>query len=485
MATLPPVLLVSARRYIMIAEFLNRDVVLDQLREMHEDLKAQIKRLQGRGERIEEGSEELLAELASVEERERTASSGQPGFDTAEAERRGQEPAPLDDFSFFSRDPIINLVQSALDEYSTTIRPNEVEETPPSDDGRRSAEEEVVVTAQRLRDMPQPARTEDGRRVFDKFSITDIRWVRAKVAEGIRLFRGKRAFNDKPAATVALPSRARLILVGDWASGLPRAQKVAKQICKTLVEGKAAGLTQHVIHLGDVYYSGWDHEIRRRFLDYWPVSPEDAEVVGSWALNGNHEMYSGGYGYFDTLLADSRFRHQQQSSFFSLLHPRWKVIAIDTAWESESGSLYGQQSAWLEEELRGNSRNILLLSHHQPFSAYESGTERLAQCIMPILDQHPVKAWFWGHEHRCILYDAYANVEFGRCVGHGGIPVYMWHKEADSYPSPASYEYRRYIQKGLERWALFGFAVLDLDDEAINVRYIDENGLEHRSERIG
>ena len=34
----------------------------------------------------------------------------------------------------------------------------------------------------------------------------------------------------------------------------------------------------------------------------------------------------------------------------------------------------------------------------------------------------------WGHEHRCVLYRPYANVHYGRCIGHGSLPVYMWHK---------------------------------------------------------
>ena len=62
--------------------------------------------------------------------------------------------------------------------------------------------------------------------------------------------------------------------------------------------------------------------------------------------------------------------------------------------------------------------------------------------------------------------------------------MYMWHKENDPYPVPAAYEYRNFYPSGLESWALFGFAVLDFDDEMIRVRYIDEYGYEHRSEII-
>jgi hypothetical protein len=62
----------------------------------------------------------------------------------------------------------------------------------------------------------------------------------------------------------------------------------------------------------------------------------------------------------------------------------------------------------------------------------------------------------------------------------------MNHEPSDSLPEPLAYEYRRYISSsfGFERWALFGFAVLDFHDDAIQVRYIDENGNEHRTETI-
>jgi 3',5'-cyclic AMP phosphodiesterase CpdA len=193
-------------------------------------------------------------------------------------------------------------------------------------------------------------------------------------------------------------------------------------------------------------------------------------------------MYSGAYGYFDLLLADPRFERQAGSSVFSLRHPDWNILGLDTAWDE--GRLHGGQVGWLQEQLADRHRKSLLLSHHQLFSAYDSGNEGLAGQLGPLLEAHPVKAWFWGHEHRCVLYRSFANVEFGRCVGHGGIPVYMWHGTEDPYPSPALYEDRRCFTEGLERWAVFGFTVLDFDGPEIRVRYIDENGQEHHSERI-
>jgi hypothetical protein len=305
--------------------------------------------------------------------------------------------------------------------------------------------------------------------------------VRSKLAEGIRLFRGKRDFNERPAPPCETPDRMRLVIVGDWGSGLPRARKVADAMGTVLEEGLAGGLAQHVIHLGDVYYSGWGHEYRRRMLPHWPVQPEEARAIGSWSLNGNHDMYAGGYGYYDVLLGDARFARQAQSSYFSLVNKHWKILGLDTSWED--AALCAPQPTWLARELE-DPRRILLLSHHQLFSAYEGVSDALTTKVFPILEQRPIDAWFWGHEHRCMTYKPFANVGYGSCIGHGGVPVYQWHGEQDPYPSPGTYEYRAYLQKGLEHWALFGFAVLDFDGAKVAVHYIDENGYEHRTDRI-
>ena len=52
------------------------------------------------------------------------------------------------------------------------------------------------------------------------------------------------------------------------------------------------------MHLGDVYYSGTKKEVQQRFLDIWPKDAGRRTI----AVNSNHEMYSGGFGYFDLAL---------------------------------------------------------------------------------------------------------------------------------------------------------------------------------------
>jgi len=466
----------------LIAQVLNRDFVLKRLEEVRRHLSAPAtedrRRAGDKGPPLSQ--EDAALALGAANEALRTeaaASSGQPGFAPPPAERRGEAPAPIDDFSFFSRDATISNLQSALEQYFAEKK--QVEVTRP--DGRRGGGGNVAVTDESLPGN-KPTRSGDGRRFFDQFSITDVRWVSSLFAMGVRKFKGRHAFPEKPADPVTIGDQARLVLVGDWGSGIPRARKVAKQMREVLNEGLAAGREQHVVHLGDVYYSGWEYEYRDRFLEWWPVEPDEAARIPSWNLNGNHDMYAGGHAFFDYALKDERFARQQGSSRFSLRNDHWTILGLDTAWEEHG--LEGDQDKWAQGMLESAPGKGLLLSHHQIFSAYEQGENKLIQKIRPVLATGRVRSWFWGHEHRCVLYDPTENVEYARCVGHGGVPVYMTHKEGDPYPPPASWEFRDFIRNGLECWALFGFAVLDFDGPKVTVRYIDENGKENRREEL-
>jgi len=208
----------------------------------------------------------------------------------------------------------------------------------------------------------------------------------------------------------------------------------------------------HVVHLGDVYYSGWDYEYKDRFLSYWPVKPSDGGRAGSWCLNGNHDMYSGGHAYFDTLLKEPLFKPQGQASFFRLYNADWQLFGLDTAWDDNG--LKDPQASWVLNELTANGQKAILLTHHQLFSAYENGLDVgqvIREKLGSALEANRIHAAFWGHEHRCVIYDPVQHVKYGRLIGHGGVPVYMTHAKDDPYPAPANYEHRRYKGKGLER----------------------------------
>lgn len=476
----------------MIEQILNREFVRQQMETLREELREQVSRFQRQEERPPEHLDvpdfrEATAALDAAARREARRSSGPAGYEPPSSGRRKQPAPPLDDRSFFSRDPIINIIQSALEEYFEER--GEVEEVAPltrGRRGRRARDELPVVTGRALSGTPLPRRTTRGsgaRRILEQFSITDPRWVNSKIAEGIRLFRGKAPFNNRPATPVTIANRVRLVLVGDWGSGVPRARSLAEKMRGVLDDGRRNRLEQHVIHLGDVYYSGWKREYEARFLDCWPVRADEAHEIGSWSVNGNHDMYSGGHAYFDVLLGDPRFARQERSSFFSLQNDDWNILGLDTAWED--ADLVAPQPAWVAAKVKDSKRRLLLLSHHQLFSAFEKCGKKLSISLRQQLASGRIRAWFWGHEHRCAIYNAHQGVANPRCVGHGGVPVYQWHSKDSPYPKLTRYEFRDYVTSGLlERWALFGFAVADLDGPHAHVRYVDENGNEHYTEDI-
>jgi hypothetical protein len=60
----------------------------------------------------------------------------------------------------------------------------------------------------------------------------------------------------------------------------------------------------------------------------------------------------------------------------------------------------------------------------------------------------------------------------------------MTHAPDGPYIPPAVFEDRRSIERGVELWAMFGFAILDFEDEKINVSYVDETGCTVKTETI-
>src|SRR5581483_5639821 len=106
------------------------------------------------------------------------------------------------------------------------------------------------------------------------------------------LFRPPKAqWIDPPPVAQTIPDNARIAVFADWGTGLYGAPAITQ-----CIEG--LDRCEVVLHLGDTYYSGEDDEIRDRLIAGWPKRP--AGTLNR-ALNGNHEMYSGGKGYFQAL----------------------------------------------------------------------------------------------------------------------------------------------------------------------------------------
>jgi hypothetical protein len=374
---------------------------------------------------------------------------------------------------YLSRAPLVSMVQSHIEEA--------LGDAGVPDPGEPSSLwSRIVHTVER-----------DLRMAPGSFTPDDPDWY-VFIARGVleRLAQGNAPFNQAAAEYDDVAGDARLVVVGDWGTGLPRARNVAALMQERIGEAVTGGRQVHVLHLGDVYYSGLETEDQRRFLDLWPVTQEQADAgVTSWSLNGNHDMYSGGFGYFGTLLSDARFSHQRSpdgkpTSFFRLRSPAWDFIGIDTSWDTDVtsagqvGVLQDPQDRYVAAVAAQSSRKLVLFSHHQLVSVYDRADlgSTLPAKLAPVLTGNRVTAWWWGHEHRAITYEAAAGVRYPRCLGNGGVPVLPDPAPpAGSKPAITWHSTRSVREDGQER-TRFGFAVLDLQPDRIEVAYVDDDG---------
>jgi predicted phosphodiesterase len=262
-----------------------------------------------------------------------------------------------------------------------------------------------------------------------KFDKTDPGWVSVAWEKLKLAFRSKIGW-IRPGAPERLPAVARIAIFGDWATGLYGAPEISRSIETDKKHMDAA------VHLGDTYYSGTENEFRTRFAAFWP----QRRGMINRAVNGNHEMYSGGKAYLDMIQRDFR----QRSTGFALENEHWLLIGMDTALVDHD--IDDRELQWLEKVLSATEKKVLLFSHHQPFSRFEGQGPRLVEKLRPWLDGGRIHGWYWGHEHRCVLFDKHPRWRmWGRCVGHGGIPEF---RSAALGPCPRTPRWRDFAEVG-------------------------------------
>jgi len=304
--------------------------------------------------------------------------------------------------------------------------------------------------------------------VEEVFDPSDPGWVEVAWEKLKALFRGKHPFIRHQQLTdfvEAVGDDLRIALVADWGTGTEHAERVMQQI--------AAANPTHVIHLGDVYYSGTEREVRTRFLDVIDRFGPAGRVYR--ALNSNHEMYSGGYAYFDVTLP----RFNQAASYFNLRSDRWQIIGLDSGHEDHG--LRDPQTEWLRAQVdTAGGRRTILLTHHQLFSAYDDRPKgkKLGKKVAPLLPG--IFSWFWGHEHRCIVYGRHLGIH-GRCIGHGAIPFTVPFGVPQEVPVLAADE--RPATPGGST-GIHGFALLSLAGDIATVQFIDEAGIVFHAEQL-
>jgi hypothetical protein len=193
----------------------------------------------------------------------------------------------------------------------------------------------------------------------------------------------------------------------------------------------------------------------------------------------------------------------QQTSFFCLQNSFWRIIAIDTAYNGNGLPILGQIPLineipgvggdcklppelmdWLTKIVRQkpDNRGVIILSHHQYYSGFEDRYPTPARQLWDAGIRQQV-LWFWGHEHRLAGYDVGGSEKlqaFGRCVGHGGMPLEP--EPPKKSPSPKFYDQRQGKRKpGDRRKGTVGYGVnghvnLSFQGPHLAATYVDLTG---------
>jgi len=324
-------------------------------------------------------------------------------------------------------------------------------------------------------------------------------------------FHKKHPFRDytthgKGTGVYPVHDRVKISIAGDWATGTDEARIVASAMEKSDPD--------FTVHLGDVYYVGDSNEVRENFLGektspYTPVKwPMGAK--GSFALNGNHEMYADGNGYWRMVVPRMGLKERgsewgvgQWASFFCLENKHWRIIGLDTGYNSTrfdwgkapllhrskwlrkttslkpGCALPEPLLAWLKFTVNpdGDKRGLILLSHHGPHSAFESWYQIPARQLSKLI--HRPVIWFWGHEHRLAIYEKFSVQEgieaHGRCVGHGGMPVERGVAPDITDCRWLAWDNRRYSSDEKVDVGYNGYANLSFNGPHLHIAYYDLN----------
>lgn len=295
-------------------------------------------------------------------------------------------------------------------------------------------------------------------------------------------------------------------LLSDWASNTEEAHLIAAQ----------AGIKDYSIHLGDTYYVGNDKEIAYNFnTDFggtWPYGK-----LGSFALMGNHEMYSSGKSYFKQLLPYmgnyvKDHDKPQQASYFCLENDYWRIVGLDTGYDSLKGwlglsanlnlELPDSQKEWLKNTVRLNDdkRGLIILSHHQCFSAFEDEFPNPGTFISSLIEQGRDILWLWGHEHWFSVYGpnklANGSNVFARCVGNSGMPVEINSKKKPKAPKGAAFAdtinrnltlYDNRLRELIDNdipLGYNGYVMLNIEGNKLRIEYFDDNNLQLPGRKI-
>lgn len=311
-----------------------------------------------------------------------------------------------------------------------------------------------------------------------RYQQLDPGWLGATAAWLEHLIIGRHAFPKGTPHVKDIPDNITIAIAGDFGTGnwgTAANPAASTKIATKAIPRLAPNLT---IHLGDVYYEGSSSEEKHNFIELWP---KGSGPDTSYALNSNHEMYSGGKPYFVEALDSPLFSAQKPYSFFALENTNWVIVGLDSAYYSDELTLYmdgalgnSAQVEFLKEQAR-KDKKVIVLTHHPGLQEDGSATTALWNDVMNCFPAGSGPAyWYWGHVHAGVVYQPRNGVQC-RCTGYAALP-WGHATELEKNPNVVWFEKRNAGDPADNLRVLNGFTYLQLAGAAMDETFYDENG---------
>ncbi len=293
-------------------------------------------------------------------------------------------------------------------------------------------------------------------------------------------------------------NKSKMVLASDWATDTEASDLIGDMM--------KAENGDYTIHLGDTYFVGAPQEIAANFLIQNASWPKGSS--GTLALPGNHEFYCNGDPYFEKLLPimfvkNATGQFKQAASFFCLENNYWRVLGLDTGYHSVGRpviELICKPDAHFDDKLKkwlmnavklndpNDKRGLVILTHHQYSSAFEEQFTKPGEYLRTLLGADREVIWLWGHEHRFAVYGKYQSNKgikaYGRCIGHGGMPVELNRKFTPSEKNIGLFNLIFYDKRQLTETpdkkiplGHNGYVVMNFNDANLEIQYKDEKDI--------
>ena len=260
-----------------------------------------------------------------------------------------------------------------------------------------------------------------------KYQQLDLRWELVAGTVWLENILHKHKFPSGIPQILPMGDRVKFVMAGDFGTGNFGASDSPSVKISKFIPSLAPDYT---IHLGDVYYAGTGGEEASKLLSLWPRGTK-----GSFAMNSNHEMYSGGGPYFNEAVGGPVFNKLQSPySFFALENSNWIIVGLDSAYFSSALKLYmegtlGKDTAQVEflRQIAKRGKSVIVLTHHNPIPIQGFDSAKASQLYTDVLNAFvgspSPSYWYYGHEHIAAAYTPLKESGIRcRCLGHGGLP---------------------------------------------------------------